>query len=61
MPISEDQFHIPRITSVVVQPTARILELFLKPEMLTADEWAELELYEAMQKEASNEFHEGRF
>ena len=61
MPISEDQFHIPLVTAVVVEPNHRILELFRKPGMLTSDEWAELELYEAMQKEASDEFYEGRF
>lgn len=46
---------IPLITAVVVKPNPRILELFRKPEMLTADEWAELELYEAMQKEEFDE------
>lgn len=47
---------IPLITQVVVQPNPRIWELFRKDGPLTDDEWAELELYEAMQKE---DFDEG--
>ena len=48
---------IPQLTpvaAVIVRPSPRILELFNKPGMLTADEWAELELYESMQKEDIN-------
>lgn len=45
------------VTAVVVSPNPRLWELFLKPEPLTADEWAELELYEAMQKEEVDEAH----
>lgn len=42
---------LPAITSVVVKPSPRIMELFLKPEMLTDDEWAELKLYEFTESE----------
>ncbi|NBR32971.1 MAG: hypothetical protein EBS87_11945 [Sphingomonadaceae bacterium] len=59
MSAPEGTFHLPRITTVVVQPNPRIWELFRKEEPLTADEWAELELYEAIQKEEEDEFHEG--
>lgn len=59
MSATEGTFHLPLITTVVVQPNPRIWELFRKQEPLTADEWAELELYEAMQKEEFDEFHEG--
>ena len=59
MPTPDDTIHLPRITTVVVQPNPRIWELFRKEGPLTADEWAELELYEAMQKEEFDEFHEG--
>lgn len=51
----EDPLYIPRITTVVVQPNPRIWELFNKQDPLTDDEWAELELYEAMQKEEVDE------
>lgn len=59
MPTPDGTIHLPRITTVVVQPNPRIWALFHKDEPLTADEWAELELYEAMQKEEFDEFHEG--
>lgn len=59
MPTPDDTIHLPLITTVVVQPNPRIWELFRKEEPLTADEWAELELYEAMQKEELDEFYEG--
>lgn len=50
-----DPLHIPLITTVVVKPNPRIWELFSKQDPLTDDEWAELELYEAMQKEEIDE------
>jgi hypothetical protein len=59
MPIPNDAIHLPKVTAVVVTLTPRIMELFHKDGPLTAEEWAELELYEAMQKEEFNEFHEG--
>ena len=58
MPQPED-IHIPLVRTVVVTPTPRLLELFHKPEPLTADEWAEIELYEAMQKEELDEDYQG--
>lgn len=51
----EHPLYIPRITTVVAKPNPRIWELFLKKDPLTDDEWAELELYEAMQKEEIDE------
>lgn len=59
MPTPDDTIHLPLVTAVVVTLTPRIWELFRKEEPLTADEWAELELYEAMQKEEFDEFYEG--
>lgn len=59
MPITDDTIHLPQITTVVVTLTPRIMELFHKDGPLTADEWAELELYEAMQKEEFDEIYEG--
>jgi len=47
---------IPLITQTVAKPNPRIWELFLKEDPLTDDEWDELELYEAVQKE---DFDEG--
>lgn len=55
MPIPQDLPTIPLVTAVVVQLNQRIWDLFLKPEPLTDDEWAELALYEAMQKEEFDE------
>lgn len=59
MSAPEGTFHLPRITTVVVTLNPRIWELFNKDGPLTPDEWAELELYEAMQKEEEDELHEG--
>lgn len=55
MPTPNDPWHIPLVTAVVVQPNQRIWDLFNKPGLLTDDEWAELELYAAMQKEEIDE------
>lgn len=52
---AHDPLYIPRVTTVVVQPNPRIWQLFSKQDPLTADEWAELALYEAMQKEETDE------
>ena len=46
---------IPPITIAIVKPNQRILHLFKKPDPLTEDEWAELALYETMQKEELDE------
>lgn len=43
--------HLPTIKMVVAKPTQRIWDLFNKPDPLTDDEWAELELYQALQEE----------
>ena len=59
MPTPDDTIHLPQVTAVVVTLTPRIMELFHKDGPLTAEEWAELELYEAMQKEEFDEFYEG--
>lgn len=59
MSAPHDTIHLPLVTTIVLDPNPRILELFHKDGPLTADEWAELELYEAMQKEEFDEFHEG--
>lgn len=58
MPSSQDSPLGPSIKVVTVRPSKRILQLFNKPGMLTDEEWAELELYEAMQEE-TNETNKG--
>lgn len=59
MSAPDDTIHLPRVTAVVVTLNPRIMELFHKDGPLTSDEWAELELYEAMQKEEFDELYEG--
>lgn len=59
MSATDGTIHLPRVTTVVVTLTPRIMELFHKDDPLTSEEWAELELYEAMQKEEFDALYEG--
>ena len=46
---------IPLVTIAIAKPNKRLWQLFSKPDPLTEEEWAELALYEAMQKEEHDE------